>query len=387
MTENQKDDKLDASFDSFTFFAFLYRLKLFIILFVVICTGVSVFISLQMDNWYASTANLVPPKKDGTTLEGASGNISSALRNIGLTKMGDKSSGIYSYLVILDSRSVKDSIIKKYNLQKAYEMEDAKYSEVQLAFEDNLDISYEGEGNYIITILDKDPQKAADMVKDYVAFANRLSERLNHEEGKVNTSYLELRISKLEASYKASADSLQKLSKKYSIISPEQQAQAVLKSLSDLKTELIKQEVAYQMMTNRFGSNDPYTLVQKDMYDQLKSKVTSAETQSGFAGNFPLKKSAEIGLEYLRLYAEIETFTKVKAFLLPVLEDARLDEIRNQRNLYIVDEPVPADKKTKPKRSYIVAGTAAGSLVLSVFFSLVFFGFKNFRTRYKALNS
>ncbi len=385
MAENLTENNQTVSFDSFLFFAFLYKIKYFIIIFVILVTAVAVYLSLQMDNWYASTANLVPPKKEGFSLDGASGGISSALKNIGLTKIGDKSGSGYSYLVILQSRTVKDSIIKKYNLRSEYDLEDAKMTELLEAFEGNLDITYEGEGNYLISIWDKNPERASEMVKDYVAMANRLSERLNREEGRVNTEYLEQRLSKIDESYRQSADSLQKLSQRYNIISPQEQAQAVLKSLSELKAELIKQEVAYQMMLNRYGSNDPYTLVQKDLYDQLKAKVSSAENKSGFAGNFPLKKSAAIGLEYLRLYAEVETYTKVKAFLLPVLEDAKLDIIKNQRNLFVVDEPIPADKKSRPKRSYIVAGALAGSLVLSILFSLVYFSIKNFKAKYKAV--
>lgn len=387
MAEIRIENNQNTNFDSFYFFAFLYKIKYFILLFVAVCTGISVYYTMQMDNWYASTANLVPPKKDGSSLEGAGSGISSALKNIGLTRMGEKSGGGYSYLVILQSRSVKDSIISKYNLRAEYEMEGAKMSDVLLAFEGNLDISLEGEGNYYITIWDKDPERAAKMVKDYVALANRMSERLVSEEGKVNTSFLEQRIAKLEESYRQSADSLQRLSQKYNIISPQEQAQAVLSSLSELKYELIKQEVSYEMMVNRYGANDPYTLVQKDLYDQLKSKLAAAESKSGFAGNFPLKKSAAIGLEYMRLYAEIETFIKVKAFIMPMLEDAKLDAIKNQRNLFIVDEPLPADKKSKPRRSYIVAGVAGGSLVLSILFSLILFSIKNFRVRYKAINS
>ncbi len=385
MAENQNSNVVNSNFDSFYYIALFYKYKWLIIVFVLVATGVSVFLALNMDNWYASTANLVPPKKEGSILESAAGNISSALKNIGLTKIGDKGGGVYSYLVILESRTVKDSIIAKYNLVKEYEMEDAKMEEVRKAFEDNIEVSFEGEGNYFLTIYDKDPQKATMMVKDYVQFANDIAQRLNHEEGIINVDYIESRIKNIDERYKAAADSLALFSRKYSMIAPEQQAQAVLSSLSNLKAEMIKQEVTYEMMAARFGADDPYTLTQKELYDQMKNKVSTAETQAGFAGKFPLTKSAEIGMEYMRLYSEIETFIKVKAFLLPILEDTKLNEIKNQRNLYVVDEPIPADKKSRPKRSFIVAGTAVGSLILSMLFILCIHSFRNFKTRYKAI--
>ena len=48
--------------------------------------------------------------------------------------------------------------------------------------------------------------------------------------------------------------------------------------------------------------------------EELNKKINEAETKPGFAGNFSLDKSGEVGIKYLKLYAQLETFTKVKTF-------------------------------------------------------------------------
>jgi hypothetical protein len=44
--------------------------------------------------------------------------------DIGITKLGSKSESNYSFMVILDCRTVKDSIISRFNLGEASDMKD-----------------------------------------------------------------------------------------------------------------------------------------------------------------------------------------------------------------------------------------------------------------------
>jgi uncharacterized protein involved in exopolysaccharide biosynthesis len=66
---------------------------------------------------------------------------------------------------------------------------------------------------------------------------------------------------------------------------------------------------------------------------------------------------------------------KVKAFLTPTLEQARLDQHRNTTSLLIVDEPVPAEKRDRPKRLLMAAGAAFGIDVLIIMVLLAMRGF------------
>jgi uncharacterized protein involved in exopolysaccharide biosynthesis len=121
------------------------------------------------------------------------------------------------------------------------------------------------------------------------------------------------------------------------------------------------------------------------MVDELRKKLEEAQQKPGFAGNFALSDATSVGLEYMRLYAEIETLTKVKLFLVPLLEEARLNEVRQKQALYIVDPPTLAEKKSRPKRSFIVAGAALGSFVLSILFVILVNSYKNFKKQYKQM--
>ena len=172
-------------------------------------------------------------------------------------------------------------------------------------------------------------------------------------------------------------------SKKYKIILPEEQAKEVSKGLIDIKSEILKQEIYLQLMINRYGQDDPMAKMQRDVILQMKTKLSEAENQPGYAGNFSISEAAEVGITYMRLYTDIETFTKVKSFLLPLLEEQRLNEVRDTKSFIILDKAIPPDKKSKPKRSLFVIGAFVGSLVLSIIFIILLLGFQDFRLKYK----
>ena len=163
---------------------------------------------------------------------------------------------------------------------------------------------------------------------------------------------------------------------------PETQAKSISQALIDIKSDIIKQEINLQLLTNRYGPADPMTSMQKQVLDQMKEKLSDAETKPGFGGNFAVNDAAEVGIQFMRLYTEFETFTKVKAFLLPMLEEQRINENRETRSFIVLDKASVPDKKFKPKRSLYLLGAFFGSMVLSIVIVLLIIGFKDFKKRY-----
>ncbi|OGU16185.1 MAG: hypothetical protein A2X61_12960 [Ignavibacteria bacterium GWB2_35_12] len=373
------------NFDGVFYIALLIKHKIFILIVTAISCIASVIITLIMPNWYSATVNAVPPKKAiGSLFENAMSNISSTLREFGLTKLKGGQVEGYSYLVLLNSRTVKDSMIQRYNLAKEYEIPDSLHTEILQEFENNIEIEFESEGNYSITVTDKKRNRVADMANTYINITNSLAEKILHTEATKSKEYIENRLNTIDATIKVIADSLQKFSRKTFLFSPMDQASSISSAYADIKAELIQQEIMHELLKNKYGENDPYTQIQKDLIAKIRNKVSEVESKPGFAGNFPLKNATSVGLEYLRLYAEYETFSKVKGFLQPMLEDARLDESRQTMSLVVVDPAVKPDKKSKPKRSIIVLGATFGGFALSILLVLLVNGYYNLKNNYKS---
>jgi tyrosine-protein kinase Etk/Wzc len=359
-------------------FVILLENKWTILVFVLLSTLAGLIISLLIPNKYTASVNAVPPKTSTSTFESVLGSLSSTLKDIGLTKLTGKTEGIYSFLVILDSRAVKDSLIRKYRLDTVYNIPFTKMTKLRKTFESNLEIALEPEGNYVISFTDENPMRAAAVANDYIEISNSIGQQVIRTEASFNREYLEKRINSIDSVISVIIDSLQMYSKEKLIFSPEEQAKAISTSYIELKANKISQEVIYDLYKSRFGENDPVTLTQKNILESLKSKLSDLENKPGFVGNFPLTSLTKVGSEFLRLYAELETYTKVKSILLPLLEENRLNENKQMQFLIVLDKATPPDQKSKPKRSLIVLGAFFGSFILISCFLVFLYSFKNF---------
>lgn len=347
-----------------------------------VSAGIAYFV---LKSEFKSTVNVVPPQQSGSGLDGAMGAISGTLKDIGLTKLGGSGGDNYSYIVILESRSVKDSIIKEFNLPKVYNIPENMYSLVMETFESKLEIDYERDGNYYVSVWDTDKNRAAEMANRYIEVANTIAIKIFKEETELNLSNMEKRLFSADSTLKAISDTLEKFSRRTMMFHPMEQAAAISKSLSDLKSEEIKYDLLYDYYSKIYGEEDFTTQSFMQMREKIKESLINAKNQSGFAGNFSLNNAAGEGIEFMRLYSELETYTKVKAFLLPMIEKNRLDESKKIKNLIVLDKAIPADRKDRPSRAMIVAGSAFGAFAMTIFIILIINSMKNFNERRKLI--
>jgi capsule polysaccharide export protein KpsE/RkpR len=261
-------------------------------------------------------------------------------------------------------------------------MEKAKEDQVRDAFRERLDVTVELDGNFTISVVDVDPKRAAAIANAYVDVANDVSERIFRRESRLNRKYLENRLRSTDSVLTFLADTLQKFSRIYKIYEPEKQAQNVGKALIDLRAEIIKQEITLELMKNRYGESDPQTSMQREVIEELKSKLNDAENLPGFSGNFSLKNATKVGLEYTRMFAEYETYTKVKAFLLPMLEEQKINAFRKTFSFIVLDEAIPPDVKDGPRRSLYLMGSFFGSFFLAIVFIAFLVQYRELMSRY-----
>lgn len=381
---NSEKQYQEPEFDGVYLTGLLFKHKWYLIAVFVLASVVSAIYSYGfMPNWYAATANAVPPQQSGSGMESAIGGISSALKDMGLSKVGGSTETGYSLYVVLDSRSIKDSMINKYKLDIEYDIPKSQYSDLIKAFEGNLSINVGKEGNYAITISDKDPKRAADMANDFIYFTNIIAEELFRREQTTNREYMQQRINSIDSLLSVNMATLSKYSSEKMMYSPTDQAKAASTALAEMKASIYKYEIEYDLMKSNYGEADQMTSIKKDMLDKSRQKYNQLLTQPGFIGNFSVKDGAGVAMNYLKASAEIEALTKTKVFLVPSLEKLKLDETKNLKNLMVLDKATPPDKKDRPKRSVIVLGSAFGSLFLACFVIILIYSFKNFTRKLK----
>mgnify|MGYP002336025466 CR=1 FL=1 len=368
---------MTESFPTADIIRYLFRFKWLVLGLSAVATIGAYIYARTLPEYFKATINCVPPSPDAGGLGGALGGISSTLKDIGLSKISGKSGESYEFIAILFTRTIRDSMINRYDLIKEYELEGEPMNDVRSALEENLEVNFHAEGNYEISVWDRDPQKAVEMCNSFVSYANEITSRIQRQEAEKSAFYLEQRLTMMDSVLNALTDSLGRYSREYRLFSPLDQATASASALAESKSELLKQETILGMLEQNYGATDPQVRNSRELVRQLREQYERAQTQPGFAGNFALTDAAGVGAAYMRIYADFEAHTKLKAFLLPSLEQAKLDMHKSAPSLLVVDTPVMPEKRDRPKRVFIAIGAGLGIAILTLLILLLKRGWKS----------
>ncbi len=104
---------------------FLHRHWKYVLGSVVLTTGVAVGVSFLVPNWYEATASAVPSSRGVPGIESVLGAAAGVLRDIGALRLGTFGQQGYNFLVILESRRLKDSLIERFRLWELYDLPDS----------------------------------------------------------------------------------------------------------------------------------------------------------------------------------------------------------------------------------------------------------------------
>lgn len=319
-----------------------------------------------LPEYFKATINCVPPSEDAGLMGGMLGGLSSTLKDVGLSKISSKRGESFEFIVILFTRTIADSMINRFNLVEEYQLQGKPLLEVRDEFNNNLLVKLHAEGNYEISLWSKDPHKAVEMCNSIVLYANEITNRIKRQEASKSAEYLERRIRMMDSALDALTDTLNSYSKVYRLFSPLDQAKASATALAEAKADLLRQETMLGILEANYGKDDPQVKATSALVRQLNDQYEQAQTKPGFAGNFALTDASGIGARYLKVYAEFEAFTKLKAFMMPSLEQAKLDVFRTSPALIVVDTPLPAEKRDRPKRALVSAGVGLGVFVATM---------------------
>jgi uncharacterized protein involved in exopolysaccharide biosynthesis len=360
------EERIDGHLSGGHLFDYLYLLvkrRKFIITTVLAVGILTAAITLLMPNWYKATASVLPPKRPGgllSLLEGSG--FSSVLKNLpGLGVRIGGSQEAYSYMAILQSRTAMERVVEKFNLMAVYEITKPSMEKAVKALRQNTEFDFATEGNITVTVYDKDPRRAAAMANHFVELLNELSLQLGTQEARNNREFVERRYFKNLQDLKNAEDSLRVFQQKYGIYALPEQTASAIKAATELKSEAMAKEVELGIARQSLGAENSRTKALQMQLGELNKKLL--EMKFGTADWYndkslslfvPFKDVPELGTEYIRLFRDFEIQNKLMSFLLPLYEQAKIDEQKDTPVVLVLDEAIPPERKTRPKRSLIV---------------------------------
>jgi len=385
--DQEQNTSIGSSFFEFLTITVKYRWLLFWFIFIITISVTSY--ALLSPKWYKSTASVIPAEKNDllSTISGISSLAKGFSGSKGLAALTGGTSESDKFIAILKSATITDDVIKKFELRKEYEMEDAYYEKLVKEWQSNCSIEIQDEGNLSIAVFDKNPQRAADIANFLVMRLNEINTTLGVQNAKANREFVEKRYLQSLNDINGLESGMQTFQEKYGVIAVPQQLEATVKSLSAIYAELYKKEVEYNVLKQTYGIDFPMTANAKIEMDELRLKITSLNagtdaSQKDVKLLIPFKQAPELGNEYLKIYKNLEIQYKILEFIQPLYEQAKIEEIRNTPSVLVLDKAVPADHKAKPKAALFALISLVVSIILGLFLVFLIELFKKHKKSY-----
>lgn len=349
-------EKQTMSFIKFLGILAKYKKSLFINLFLVAI--ISVIASLYMPKWYKATAVVVPPPQ-----ENAGGGFSSLLNSLPLSSFGISAGGgnELTYMAILKSRTLAMDVINKFKLKDFYEKK--TYEETLLSYYSDFDAMITEENLISISFEYTDSVKVAEIVNYIVKRLDEMSNKLVLERARKNYEIAEKRYFQNIHDIDSLSLLLEQFQKKYGVIEFYEQTKSIISAITDLEAKTLIKKAELEAIEENFGKDSPQYKAAKIQLDTFNKQVNELKSshqedmENPFASLFiPLDKIPTLGKEYTEIYTNLLLQQKLKEFLVPQYEQAKMQLLKKEPTLQILDVATPPDYKSKPKRAFIVIG-------------------------------
>ena len=358
----------------------------------IIVTCIALIVSLLLPKWYSSKAVVLSSGAGKFSFLSAISPIPVA--DFGLSTINED---INNFIAILQSRTVKEYMVNKFNLVERYKERDIEFA--MEAFEEKMELEVTEEGTLEISIIDKDPLIAKQMVTEVLYMLDKINQNIGMEAGKYNREFLEKRLNQNKHDLEKAELALKTFQEKTGIIdlvaqltsTMQMSAQAynsIFEAYTALYAKKIETETELAVAKTTLSNNNPTIMqLEKLLNEQifqleqlmikldeklqyLLSNISPAQVDAVPNIEFSVSFNSlpSLGLENGRLIREVELQSTIQELLIPQFEQAKLEETKNIPTLQVIDKPKVAINKAKPIRSLIVIGSTLMSILVSIIF-------------------
>jgi uncharacterized protein involved in exopolysaccharide biosynthesis len=336
---------------------------------------------------YESSAQLMPPDNQGgsglallaamSNKGGGSGGGGGAMGAVAGDLLGLKSSGAL-FIGILNSRTVEDRLIDRFQLKKVYSLDLDEEARKRLAA--NTSVSEDRKSGIIsITITDKDPKRAAAITQGYIEELNQLSAELSTSAAHRERVFLEGRLRAVKQDLDDASEKFSQFSSKNSTIDIKEQAKAMVEGASVLQGQLIAAESELKGLEQIYT---PSNVRVKAVAARISELQRQLEKLSGRGYGDPeqpsdvprelypsIRQLPLLGVTYADLYRRTRIQEIVYETLTQQFELAKVQEAKELPSVKVLDAARVPERKSFPPRLLITFGVAilfavVGALVI-----------------------
>ena len=348
----------------------LVKRKLLIGIIVGAAFVVSIIYSLTLPPIYASTASIFPPQQEGS-MSGIASQLSGGLGALAGGFLG-VSAPVDQWMAILKSETIKDAIIKRFDLIKVFNvntMDDARN-----AISGMIKVSRANEGIISITVEDKDPQRAATLANAIVEELDRINKGIVTTSGRRMRVFVEERLKGAKSELRTSEETIKGFQERNRAIKLDDQSRAVIEAMGTVKGQLMAKEVELQTLLSYATPNNPQAEILSTQVKELRERLRELEEGKTNPDNpsqknifIPTTMIPDLSLQYARLLRDAKVQQTLYELLTQQYEIARIQEAKDTATVQVLDDAKVPERKVKPKKRQIIMLTTITAAFFGVF--------------------
>ncbi len=354
------------------------RLILMSILIVSIATA---GLSFLLPDEYESVVQLLPPKEAKKGFGFA--DLLSDLP-IPSLRLGEKGTPADIFIAILKSPTMRRRMVEHFDLVAVYETEGVE--DALEAIDGRTEIGKSEEGTIMISVTDRDPQRATAMANQYVIFLDTTNQHLSKETARERFEFISQLQRSEEVTLQGFMKTLQIFQEEHNAISIQEQARATIRTAADMQLAAMNLVIKRLSLMQSLSPTHPEVQrLEKEilmtqealafMRDGAQAHSESAQRRGIMDGVFleenlflPLRDIPRVAQEY----ANIEKDVIVQGALMKMLLEQRAESLIEAGNttstVQVLDHATVPEKPAGPRRLLMVFIAA----VLSGFVSTVY---------------
>ena len=297
---------------------------------------------------FSARATFLPPQPQGSSAAAAMaslGGLASLAGSAGVLRTPAD-----QYAALMQSATIEDRIIQKFNLRQVYKQKYLGDARLELKRATRIIIGKK-DGIISVEVDDQSPQRAADIANTYIDELRSILNTLTITEAQQRRKFFESELEKTRMELARSQGALQSSAFNASTLRAEPRIAA--EGYAKLKAELTSAEVRLQSLRSNLSDSTTEVQGQSTLVAALRSQLMKLEAAS----------STTSDPNYLGKYREFKYREALFESFARQYEIARLDESKEGPLLQVIDIAQPPEFKSKPQRLVLTIVGATLALV------------------------
>tara|TARA_A100001037_G_scaffold62985_1_gene54999 strand:- start:277 stop:1470 length:1194 start_codon:yes stop_codon:yes gene_type:complete len=354
-------------------------------------------LSLMVPEEFEATLQILPPKeqKQGFGFS----DLLSALP-IPTLRLGEKGTPADIFIATLKSQATRREMVEKFGLLGRYGAETMTDAIEILAEKTTVDKTEDG--TILISVLDTDPQTAADMANHYIVILDITNKRISQITASERLEFIRLLLSDEDRKLENKMEELEEFQSAHNAISIADQARAVINAAAEMQTDAMELEIIRQgfILSGLDAGHDKVKKLEREILLRqeamtilrdgpeaegavdLEGKTLQLEIEENLF--LPLTDIPGVAQEYAKLEKDVLVQKALLQLLLQQEAEALIEAKNTTSTVQVLDPAVPPELKARPQRILIVFIAGVLSLFASICYTLGSVYVRAIRTRWTA---